>query len=507
MRYRPTIQPPFRAFAFALLGCMAAATGCDTHNPTGVDGKAPRSLRADTYGPPVVVANFEYQARCGTFNLIPQSCAPQGDSLVVVLPPGRHRLTARVSGWIQLEGISGPAAHCRRYGPLGYKYDFNLGYFLRTEVFWTLADRSAFVPLAIVGGDSSVAEGTVDVPEGGAVYIRRGDGGYVGYCHMVSPPPTVEITAQQIFDEQATVVLSCQGDLGPGRVTRDSTVRCEARKEPSSAPDSLQILGWSFENRPRTDGDVHSPLWTGRMAREGRVSLRAAIGSQQPVTKTVKIEVEDRVWPELVVRSVTRAIHVDLYSMKNYPPSGDAYGRHELGYLDFDHMQFRHPETGPNAGLFYLSAPAQILPSTIHLHPALYLPNSLPSNLDSLSAGYSDWKAWYDDQNGHGSGSCGPGQVAVLRANVERHEGVTLATDSHVGVANRSFIENKFQRRLERVVSESDSTDVKYRLSVVFQRLTDAGSAYHQRQVAFDTKDTPTVFALGCTLDSNRHDN
>ena len=84
---------------------------------------------------------------------------------------------------------------------------------------------------------------------------------------------------------------------------------------------------------------------------------------------------------------------------------------------------------------------------------------------------------------------------------------MTLATDSHVGVANKSFIEAKFQRRLERIVSESNSTDVKYRLSVAFQRLTDTGSAYHRRQVAFDSIDTPKVFALGCTLDSNRHDN
>lgn len=492
-----------------LLLCNMAAVGCDTRDPTGAAGRTPPPLRADTYGPPVMLASFDYQARCSTENLYWGNCEAQPDSLVAVLPAGRHRLGARISGWIEFYGSSGPAPHCSRVGPLGLYQPLLYSYFLRTEVYWTAPRASSvLVPLQLVGTDSSVAEGTVDVPAGGAVYIRRGSGGIMSsYCHMVSPPPTVEITAQEIFDEQSTVVLSCQGDLGPGRVTRDSTVRCEARKEPSSAPDSLQILGWSFENRARMDGDIHATEWEGRMASSGTVTLRAALGAQDPITRTVRIQVVNRVWPELEIRSINRVIMVDPQSMADYPPRGSAFGRHELGKLDFDHMQFTHPESGPNAGVFFLHAPMEILPSTIYLHPALYVATGLPSNLGTASSGYADWLSWSNDQNGHGSGNCGASDVAVFAGNVERHEGVTLAANSHVGVANRSFMQDNVQDRMERIVSQTDTGDVKFRISVQFRRLTDDLSSYHQRQVAFDTLDTPKVYAIGCTFDSNRNDN
>lgn len=105
-----------------------------------------------------------------------------------------------------------------------------------------------------------------------------------------------------------------------------------------------------------------------------------------------------------------------------------------------------------------------------------------------------------------GSGTCYHSALAQFRHNVERHEGLTLANNSHVGVANGSFRSDSVQRRFERICSQVDSGDVKYRVVVMFDSLVGPGSAYRARQAKFDSTDTQTVYNIGCSLDYNRSD-
>jgi hypothetical protein len=339
-------------------------------------------------------------------------------------------------------------------------------------------------------------------PKGGRVYVRAG---LMLGADLVALPSYFagEVTGGGL---PTTVVLGCVGDLGSGRVTRASTVRCEVRKQPSSAPDSLQVLSWVFENRARTDGDVHATEWEGEIVREGTVTLRAQLGSQA-VTKTARINVEPRAnWPDLRITRVQHNITVDPVSMAPYPPNGATFGRHQLGGLDLDSLKVDSVLHGPNTGYFYVKDAVRMLPSKIFVHPALYAGGLLPNTMGPLTPGYSDWLAWYSDQNGHGSGSCQAAGVDLFRQNVERHEGLTLAANSHVGVSNQYFLDDHTQRRLEKVVSDANVEDLKYRLAVLFDRLTDSKSTYAAKQATFDTNDTPNVYHIGCTLDNNRSD-
>lgn len=338
-------------------------------------------------------------------------------------------------------------------------------------------------------------------PKAGRVYVRAGL--MIG-ADFVAPDPAY-FASEVTGGSPTTVVVGCVGDLGQGRVTRDSTVRCEVRKEPSSAPDPLQVLSWSFETRARTDGDVHATEWKGRMALEGTVTVRAQLGSQT-VTKTARITVEPRTWPDIQIDSVDHKIEVDPVSMQDYPPNGAAYGRHQLGGLNLDSLKVDSVLAGPNTGYVYVKHPVLMLPSKIFVHPALYAGGLLPPALGPHTPGYSTWLAWYNDQNHHGSGSCDAAGVDRFRQNVERHEGVTLAANSHVGVANHFFRDDHTQRRLEKVVSDIDVGNLKFLLVRLFERLTDSQSTYVSKQNAFDTLDTPNVYKISCTLDSNLSD-
>jgi hypothetical protein len=299
--------------------------------------------------------------------------------------------------------------------------------------------------------------------------------------------------------QHARLVLSC-----PGSVTRGGEISCEATVNPVAMKDSLQVTEWSFNGRPRTDGDVHALTWAGPMVDSGVVRVQGQLQGQA-VADSARIAISARTWPEIQITSVSHRIKVDLVSMAHYPPDGLAFGRHQRGALDSLNMQVRRVDRGPNTGYWYLGAPIRILPSTIYVHPALYLPSSLPSGLNSHSPGYHDWRDFYNDQNGVGSGTCQAADVVTFRRNVERHEGVTLANNSHVGIANFSFRRDSAQSRMERIV-RVDSGAVRQGIAVLWDSLTNRTSGYRQLQAHFDSTDTPNVYNIGCTLDMDRSD-
>ncbi len=304
--------------------------------------------------------------------------------------------------------------------------------------------------------------------------------------------------------EEPKLTLTCNMRSDSVDVERGGNVECRAEVTPPGGS-TLRITGWSFNGQPRTDGDTLGRTWAGPMVESGTVRVRGQWGEQQGEA-SVRIGVVARVWPDLQITQVILRKEREPNSMANYPPNGRAFGRHIRGEIAFDSMEVRQAASGPNAGYFYIGAPVRILASTVWVHPALYLLHSLPDSVGPSSPGYSDWMRFYTDQNGVGSGTCDHAGLLRFRDNVERHEGLTLANDSHVGVANGSFRADSLQMRFERKFSLSDSSDVKFRVALAMDSFTNNTSNYHWLQAHFDSIDTHNVYNVGCSLDFDRSD-
>jgi hypothetical protein len=128
----------------------------------------------------------------------------------------------------------------------------------------------------------------------GRVYLRAGFGFNGGYTESNQ---TFTILATPVA--QASVKLSCIGDLGPNSVTRGKEVICTAEKNPTDAAGALTVTHWSFDGATRGDGDLQSPEWRGIMARGGMVQVRGKIGSGAEQTATATIQVVDRTWADV----------------------------------------------------------------------------------------------------------------------------------------------------------------------------------------------------------------
>lgn len=113
---------------------------------------------------------------------------------------------------------------------------------------------------------------------------------------------------------------------------------------------------------------------------------------------------------------------------------------------------------------------------------------------------YREWHRWFDDQDGTGSGSCEKTDIPLLRANVDRHEGVTRAANSHFGTANSLFQSLRPQDRLEALVSTDGSQDLTNKAIAEWGAFI-ASAEYQEGQAEFERIDGPTVHDIGCTLD------
>ena len=100
-----------------------------------------------------------------------------------------------------------------------------------------------------------------------------------------------------------------------------------------------------------------------------------------------------------------------------------------------------------------------------------------------------------------------------LVPEIERHEGVTQATNSHWGVATQAYQTLHLAALLERVYTgpvftgAMDDDTERYAEYQAWLDFHAAGSPFDQRQAQFDTTDYPLVNqAIGCTLDYNSKD-
>lgn len=126
----------------------------------------------------------------------------------------------------------------------------------------------------------------------------------ITYCHFVGYGAIESFSFVPQRKEQ--LVLSCIGNRGLNTVTRGSTLRCEAKKEPGSSPGDITVTRWSFDGKERSDGDLTSNIWEGVMVRDGVVQVEARIGDAAVAPATAPIVVEDREWsgkaPSVTVR-------------------------------------------------------------------------------------------------------------------------------------------------------------------------------------------------------------
>lgn len=305
----------------------------------------------------------------------------------------------------------------------------------------------------------------------------------------------------------ARLVLTCKGDLpSPNRVTRGEQVTCTASKNPRDAAGELKITGWTFEGRARTDGDVTSTEWRGIIVKPGTVQVSGTIGGVA-VTDSAQLAVKAREWSGYVLTQRPDTQIVLLPGTSAFPQTGTRLGTFTLRLLSEDAITSATDSigAGPNAGfLFLLRAPnLDGVGADITLHPALYPPPP--------GAPWSDpeYERWYKDQNRRGSGTCDVGVVGRLRQGVERHEGVTLAAESHLGIANKAFRELRPQSDLEKwTVANRPRSIAIGEIHDLWQAFRD--SRLKPKQDAFDREDYPQVYGpevLGCVLDINPGDN
>jgi hypothetical protein len=320
------------------------------------------------------------------------------------------------------------------------------------------------------------------------------------------PPPCTPGAAAAVTatcQQEPRIKLACT----PNPVTRGEVIRCTASKDSASPPGELKITGWSFKDVEREDGEVTSTEWKGVVVQGGTVQVRGTIDDRTVSPASTTIRVKRREWPVMQFAEPPKvAITVDPLNMSPYPPDANAYGRFILVSDEFTAYFGAIPvsviNSGPNAGRSFLPDSVRLMRPRVHLHPALY-----DAGVAGIfgARGYFPWNHWYDDQNGRGSGTCRERDIAAFRALVERHEGVTMQENSHYGKANEAFRQAKLQEQFEELSVAGDEAALRFEATQIWNRFE---FGIHNRiQGQFDARDTPLVFeALGCALDSNKHD-
>lgn len=160
-------------------------------------------------------------------------------------------------------------------------------------------------------------------------------------------------------------------------------------------------------------------------------------------------------------------------------------------------VAFERVTTGPNSGLAYLTQPYVISRFSVLIHPGLDIGGYPPGSIGRNGAA-----AWAADQNGFPAGTCNQAFIPLLRAAVERHEGLTLASNSHVGKANSIFAQLTPQALIEALFTLGTDEEL---LNAVEGKVNEflALPQYQAEHSTFDTSDGPIVFGAGgnCNFD------
>jgi hypothetical protein len=261
--------------------------------------------------------------------------------------------------------------------------------------------------------------------------------------------------------------------------------------------------GFSFSESPNQvipAGDA--AVWEGTAALPTQVRFVVRVqhaGSTTQLTGTGGYTITARTWNPYQLTSPAGWNKELRGNMQPYPSNG-VLGNFSLTGLNPFSTPIDSVADGPNAGLlFFLDRPPYISSgATIATHPALYPPSG------GGAWGSPEYQKWYNDQNGVPSGTCTQANVPLLQFEVERHEGVTQATNSHYGIANQAFLTHRPERDLEALslfrVPKSRLQTRAYRLYEQFVL-----GAAHSQQAAFDAADYPVIKAkFPCQFDNNK---
>jgi len=173
---------------------------------------------------------------------------------------------------------------------------------------------------------------------------------------------------------------------------------------------------------------------------------------------------------------------------------GGALGLYARQPPDWSQVSISTAGEGPNKGLSYINSipgiPASLIYLTFAIFPGDPWYTAHPTNPGPL--------------NSLGLKICTQSQIDNLRLQVERHEGITMATNSHFGIDQDLLRQWKFARLFGSMVSAARGTAEAVKQQIVTQMATEwqkEAEVLEPLQHAFDGSDTPAIFnSLGCSI-------
>lgn len=307
------------------------------------------------------------------------------------------------------------------------------------------------------------------------------------------------------IDQSSRLTVACT----PTSPVRGTPVTCSPTVTPARP---FVVVRRSARARNLSIDEVRSDsssgavvVWRGDAVLDTRVSFVVEVeenGRKRRMGANAQFEITARGWSPLQLTQPPDVWKI-LYRMTPFPLQDSILGGFALSDIDSTAINVAQVVGGPNAGVWYMRDNPRLEEpgSNVVLHPALYPPPA------GGSWGRPEYQQWYNDQNRRGSGTCDTTVVARLAAEVERHEGVTMAANSHYGVANRVLASDKLHERMERLVTVGGSGD-QLRSAAMQEWRAFRRDRIEPEQAAFDSVDYPKVLAaLGCTVDYNPRDN
>jgi hypothetical protein len=288
----------------------------------------------------------------------------------------------------------------------------------------------------------------------------------------------------------------------PASPVRGDTISCNSTVTPAQQFTVLRRVaqGRGFtviDSTQNTYASGGTDVWRGPAIAKTRVTVVARVaGASDSLVDRAEFEPKARQWPVYEITSPQVDTVVDARSMTVPPRDSTALGAFYLYGLDIRRTPVFRATTGPNATLAMLAARPEYLNSHIahiFLHPALFTPSTNPLN-----------QAWYNDQNGDPTGTCGQNKMPRLRIEAERHEGATVSTDSHVGIANESFRSEKPQEKMEELYVQAAPDSILQ--FGAFAKYNDWYThKYFPAQTVYDQAQYPLIYGtiLGCGMDNN----
>jgi hypothetical protein len=324
-----------------------------------------------------------------------------------------------------------------------------------------------------------------------------------GRLHIVSHVEGALVKVDRIVrvkDANPVLTVRCT----PSPVARGADVSCSAKVAPAL---DMTILEWRASGqgfdiiKPVSTAVAanDSAVWAGTAVASARVTVRARITQSGKVVRGAgTFAVTPRVWDTYQITAPPKAKREIRGRMVNDLSNG-VYGNFSPTGLNPFSTTVDSVAAGPNAGLMYfVDRPPFIFPgATVAVHPALYPPQ--------LGKGWGNpaWERWYNDQNGRPSGTCTQAEVPLLRSEVERHEGLTLAPDSHVGVFNRASLQYRPDRDLEALYLFQLPRDQLYTRAYTVYRAFILGNQSNM-QNQFDPADYQVIAnKFACKFDLN----